>query len=313
MSSWHSYPKVYNVGHPQVADVMDGHVVIEEKIDGSQFSFGIHGGELKLRSKSLEFAPGEEHKMFELAVEQVQKIKHLLIEGYTYRCEYLQKPKHNTICYDRVPAMNLVLFDVETSESTFVRDLPQIQTGIEMQRLFGPFAFGVEIVPVLYDGPGKEVTAEMISGFMDRVSILGGSKIEGVVIKNYDRFTRDGKVMMAKHVSEKFKEVHRGDWKERHPKKLDIYTTLANEYRTPARWQKAIQHLAERGELTNSPKDIGALLKEVQRDIKDECGDEIKAKLFAHAWKTVGRGVIRGLPEWYKKQLLEKQFKQEER
>jgi hypothetical protein len=57
-----------------------------------------------------------------------------------------------------------------------------------------------------------------------------------------------------------------------------------------------------------SPKDIGLLVKEVPKDIRDECEDEIKEILFSHFWSKISRGVIRGLPEWYKKKLAEESF-----
>jgi hypothetical protein len=300
-SSWHSYPKVYNVGHPAVASILDGDVVIQEKVDGSQFSFGLHDGELKLRSKGRGFTIGTQDKMFDKAVETVAHVEDTrgLFDGLTYRCEYLMAPKHNTLCYDEIPTRNLVLFDVEQSESSFL-DIDEIVS--ESTRL------GIDNIPTLYKGPGNKVTSEVIDLLMEKTSFLGGTKIEGIVIKNYNQFTRDGKVMMAKFVSEKFKEVHNADWKDRHPGKLDIYQMLTRVYRTPARWSKAVHHMRDDGRLTNSPRDIGELIKEVQRDIIDECGDEIKQKLFNHAWKTIGRGVTRGLPEWYKEELLKEQL-----
>ena len=39
---------------------------------------------------------------------------------------------------------------------------------------------------------------------------------------------------------------------------------LAEGLRTEARWRKAVQHLREEGRLERSPKDIGALLVELQ-------------------------------------------------
>jgi hypothetical protein len=298
MTSWHSYPKVYNVGHPQVADIMDGEVVIQEKVDGSQFSFGLHGGEIKMRTRKREFCMGAQDKLFDIAASKIEEITGRLQEGYTYRCEYLAKPKHNTIKYDRVPRGNLVLFDVELSESSFQQIDPYGQAS----------QLHIESIPMLYIGPGSEVTIEMIQKFMSRESFLGGSKVEGVVIKNYSRFTRDGKVMMAKHVSEEFKEANGADWKKRHPNKSDIHDLMVHRYKTEARWHKAVQHMREDGRLESSPRDIGSLIKEVQADVKEECSEEIKQILFDEAWKKISRGIIRGLPEWYKEHLLEEQF-----
>jgi len=52
--SWHSYPKVWNLGHPNIAMLFEEDVTVEEKIDGSQFSFGIFHGELKCRSRGQQ-------------------------------------------------------------------------------------------------------------------------------------------------------------------------------------------------------------------------------------------------------------------
>ena len=42
------------------------------------------------------------------------------------------------------------------------------------------------------------------------------------------------------------------------------------------------------------------LKKEVQKDLNSECGDEIKQILYDYFVKNLIRGVVRGLPEWYK-------------
>ena len=115
-TSWHRYPKVYNLGHAWIKNLLIGPVTVEEKIDGSQFSFGRFGDELKVKSKSVELVLDYPEKMFELAVEQVKKVSHLLKDGYTYRAEYLSKPKHNALAYDRVPVNNLIFIDISPQE-----------------------------------------------------------------------------------------------------------------------------------------------------------------------------------------------------
>lgn len=54
LTSWHSYPKVYALGHRALAELLLDEVLVEEKIDGSQFSFGRFGGDLKARSKGCQ-------------------------------------------------------------------------------------------------------------------------------------------------------------------------------------------------------------------------------------------------------------------
>ena len=71
---------------------------------------------------------------------------------------------------------------------------------------------------------------------------------------------------------------------------------------------KAVQHLRERGELTESPKDIGNLIIEVREDTFKEETERLKLVLFNAFKKDIGSRLTKGLPEWYKGQLAEKQF-----
>jgi hypothetical protein len=117
--------------------------------------------------------------------------------------------------------------------------------------------------------------------------------------------------MMGKFVSEKFKEVHNKEWKNSNPNKGDVIAQIIETYTSEARWNKAIQHLKEAGALDGSPKDIGALMKEVSEDVRIECNDEIKEKLFKWAWPNIQRALTGGLPQWYKEKLLVQQFEGE--
>lgn len=296
MTSWHSYPKIYNLGHAVLKELLADPVIIEEKIDGSQISFGKFGDELKIKSKSAEIRPEHPEKMFKLAVEQIKKRFHLLQEGWTYRGEYLNKPKHNALAYDRVPQGSIILFDITIGEESY---LPYLLKKDEANRI------DLEIVPIFTIYPHSTENYLLL---LEIISCLGGQKIEGFVVKNYHRFGPDKKVLMGKFVSESFKEIHKVSWKSDNPRQNDILFLLNETYRHPARWNKALQHLAEEGKLTDSLKDIGPAMKEIAQDIGKECEQEIKDTLYKWAWPHIHRGVTRGFPEWYKEQLLKKQF-----
>lgn len=69
-----SYPKVYNLGHKAIVELFDDEVTVEEKIDGSQFSFGLVKGEdnkykLQCRSHHQIIDMSNVPKMFGKAVE----------------------------------------------------------------------------------------------------------------------------------------------------------------------------------------------------------------------------------------------------
>jgi len=303
MDSWHSYPKVYAMGHAALEGLLSDPVLVEEKIDGSQFSFGRFetddGVVVKCRSKGQQIEPHAPPKMFARAVGYVLEVADQLPLGVTFRAEVLDKPKHNTLAYDRVPRHNLIVFDVNTGHEQYA-DVPTKRDAAE--------ALDLETVPVLFAGDIED--AEQFLTMLDADSVLGGQKIEGVVVKNYGRFGRDGKVLMGKFVSEKFKEVHGKEWKQRNPGGKSIVEQLGQKYRTPARWQKAVQHLVEAGALEHSPRDIGLLMKAVAPDIEAECKDEILDSLWRWAWPHIRRDAVRGLPEWYKEQLLARQFEE---
>lgn len=76
-----------------------------------------------------------------------------------------------------------------------------------------------------------------------------------------------------------------------------------SQYKSETRWNKAIQHLRENGELTGSPSDIGRLIKEVRFDITLEEKENIKEELWKIYKDDFMRHAVSGLPEWYKKKL----------
>jgi len=287
-----SYSSPFNLGHKALEDFWTGDpVYVQEKIDGSQISFGVRDGEIFLRSRN-QMIDLEDAGMFGKAVETVRELSDggYLADGYTYRGEYLQKLRHNTIKYDRVPYKNIILFDIDKGDQDYI-DLRYIDI-VDM----------LEVAPV-YCIYTEKPSYDDLKAWLDKDSVLGGTKIEGIVLKNYTVFGRDKKVLMAKLVSENFKEVHDKSWKDRNPGANDVVARVIEKYATHARWEKALQHLMEAGELQQAPQDIPNILKEVNRDVLSECEDEIKEILFNHAWKNISRGLTRGLPEWYKEKL----------
>lgn len=291
-----SYAKIFNVGHKAIRDLFHERVLVEEKVDGSQFSFGLVDGELHCRSKRVPIHP-DDPGMFRQAYECAAARADRLQEGWTYRGEFLAKPKHNALAYNRVPHEHVVLWDIETGPGSF---LPPADKYAEAERL------GLEVVPVMYSGRVDSM-AEM-ERLLEATSFLGGQKVEGLVFKNYSRFGQDGHPLMGKFVSESFREVHRKSWREANPTQGDIRGRVVETFRTEPRWNKAVQHLRDSGELTETPRDIGKLMKAVQIDVEVECQDEIKDMLWAFFRKDVLRGVSAGLPEWYKKRLASEAF-----
>lgn len=290
-----SYPSIYALGHRAIANIFDSEVTIEEKVDGSQFSFGIIDGEFRCRSKGQQIVPSAPEKLFTLAVESVRNMP--LNPGWIYRGEYLRTPAHNTLSYSRTPYMHVILFDVQTDTETYLN---------YQQKLAEAARLGLDVVPLVHQG--RVDSLDTFKGFLDRESILGGCKIEGVVIKNYNVFTHEKKIAIGKYVSENFKEIHGVKWRASNPTKSDIVQMLVTALKTEARWNKAIQHLRDAGQITDSPQDIGKLITEIPNDILGDSKDKIIETLFDHFWPQIRRGVVAGFPEFYKDKLAAKAF-----
>lgn len=299
--SWHSYPKVFAIGHAAIREIFDGPVEVQEKVDGSQFSFNYFGGELRMRSKGAMINIASPEKMFIPAVEYVKSIQDRLFSEWTYSGEYLAKPYHNGIAYDRIPKNHIALFDVRIGYEQYLPYDELVKAGEQID---------LEVVPRLYTGlvGSPDVFREMLK----TPSFLGGHAIEGVVVKNYRRFGADDRVLMGKFVSEEFKEEQAKVWGERNPNQNDIIERMVAKYSVPARWAKAVQHLREQGKITDSPADLQYIIPEVKKDLLEECKEPIIEEMWEWAAEHIARRSVRQIPAWYKERLLTRAFEKEE-
>jgi hypothetical protein len=290
------YGKPLTLGHKWLDSLWDGTVYIQEKIDGSQFSFTVTEEDVLLcRSHNQQIYTLEEAGMFQPAVDTalVLQSKGVLTKGYIYRCEFLSKPKQNKLAYERTPEGFIILFDVDMGDQDYMR--PK-ELKAEAQKI------GLEVVPMLAKTVGGMPDLSLLDGLLDKDSILGGCKVEGIVLKNYDKLNpEDSKVLMGKYVSADFKEKMKQD---KSVKKSTLERIIL-QLRTEARWDKAIQHMTEQGELEREPRDIGKLIKAIQEDTFEEEGEWIRDTLYASFKKDIERGVVGGFAEYYKQKLAE--------
>ncbi len=297
MSKTAAFPKILHVGDKQISDLFETEVEITEKLDGSQFGFGRVDGELTIRSKGREIDLEAFDKMFGEGVAYVKSIQDRIPDGMFFYGEYLQKPRHSTLAYDRIPKNHIALFGVYNLSTREYFDYDTIQEWADK--------LDVDAVPIIARGiSSPEAVLAMVN---ERQSYLGGQKIEGVVVKAYKPWLFLGQiplnVMAGKYVTEAFKEVHGGTWTKLNTAGGKLGVLKAN-YRSEARWNKAVQHIKEAGELQGSPKDIGAIIKEIHKDIIEEEQANIKEQL----WNVFGKDILseatNGVPQWYKEKIL---------
>jgi len=293
-----SYSKVHTIGHKEILGLFEDDNEVTEKCDGSFGSCCKINGQFYARSKGEQIVVDAPQKLFTNFINNVFKLD--LYENWIYYGEVLQSPCHNALKYNRTPKNNFILFGIDKGNQDY---LPYEEMKTEGERI------GLEVVPLLFYG--KISDFNILKEFLNRESILGGTTLEGVVCKNFNKFTRDGKTMMGKFVSEQFKETNKVEWRKSNPTQGDVALTLIQKYKNEARFLKGIQHLREKGQLDESVKDIGPLMKEIRKDIFEEEKENIKEDLFKHFWPKIERGLTSNVPQWYKELLANKVFEKQ--
>ena len=126
---------------------------------------------------------------------------------------------------------------------------------------------------------------------MDRTSFLGGSTIEGVVVKREQ--------LAGKLVSDRFKEFK----KVRRIRKCDDpAVSVMNAVACEARFNKVVQHMKEKGLWKGDYSDIGWLCKELVIDVFEECEDQMKDIIWKHYERKIRKMLPGKLVPWYKKE-----------
>lgn len=300
-----SYGKVLTLGAVYTENALLGEVIIQEKVDGSQFKFGVNGkGEIVIDSKNQAIhveSPG----MFENGVDTIMKRKKIFkaVKPNTwFYAEYLQRPKHNIVAYTKTPKNHIVLFDAVV-DSKFV-ERKALESLAKMLK--------IDVIPELWRG---EITGEKIKflkEFWTTASYLGGANVEGIVIKNYIQTVLiGGQVfpLFTKLVSPKFQE--KMGVKNRKPKvdAQEFIKSFTNENR----WRKAMEFVRDEGKLLGEPKDIGAIIKRIMVDIDEEETDNIKEFFYKMYIKQIKGACTHGFPEFYKELLIKQRFEKQEK
>jgi hypothetical protein len=274
-------------------------VIIQEKVDGSQISFGrkldgfLHG---KSHKKQLDMtAP---NTMFGPAVASIKRADDKMCMGlapnYIFRGEYLSRPKHNILCYDRIPKQNVIIFDIEAGDDSKAYFPPDVVRNIASKA-------GFEVVPTLWKGQYDDVDFDLINELLKTRSILGGNLIEGIVIKCYSQRDANGDTLMCKYVRDDFKEMNGG---KKNKTQVDIVNDIGNALAVHARFEKAVQHAIEEDELMGDMTDMGILMRKLNEDFEEHV-DEIKTQLYSHYRKQIQRVSANGFATWYKGKLLD--------
>ena len=300
------YLEIPHIGEVLEDDITYGrNFVMEEKIDGSNFRFGISKSRgIMVGSKNMDMTEAPA-KMFKLAIDWVyqestqkrlnEALEALMVEDVIFYGEYLSSPHHNTIKYDKVPINNIILFDM-TIDGVY-------QTYNVLQH-YAQY-LGLSVVPILQTKDSMFAVNELAQVVNNTKSVLGDTLIEGVVVKSYDsrmHIRKHDYPFMIKYVRDEFKEMNQKNWKEQKANENPVQHILKAINKEKV-WEKAIQHAKDDGKLEGRMQDMRVLIGYLNTDIENQWKEAIKEELWVLFKEEISSQMVKGLPVWYKKSL----------
>jgi hypothetical protein len=300
-----NYPKIENVWQGEaswISHVPHGvEVSVEEKLDGSQISFGkTQDGMFYINSKRRKLyqcnAAGAEAEFpvpagFQMAVDSLVGRRNLVMPGAHFVGEAITKRRHNKIKYGRIPPSGVVVFACAV-DGEYLKDYRSVvdivlkfETAREIERL-----------------PGwTRIDDAQLSGYLSQESMLGGSTIEGVVLKPWVGDHPVRHLSMVKYVSPEFREANKT--RSIRPRNATV-DSLIDFYRTPGRWAKVIEQCKDEGVLDGAMNDMPHLLRHMNEEFEIEEADTVASTLYKAHRKDIMKGLARGFADYYREYLI---------
>ena len=203
------YQHVERLGNEEVSGLLDGEVIIQEKIDGSNLTVAYDNETKDLvicsRGRCL-YSAGVTHDNFRGAVQYILgdgKFREYLCRqdrNHILRGEWLVK---HTLLYDKESYGKFYVFDVQDFDLT-----KHHTTYLKYQDYIHELtSFKIEHVPVL--AVLNNPTPEDIVTYATGNSAYGPNPREGIVVKRYDFKNIYGRITWGKMVTADFKQKHK--------------------------------------------------------------------------------------------------------
>ena len=300
MSQFKKYPKIYHLGSEENNEFFEfgeDTVVIEEKVDGGNGSFWIDDdNNIHVGSRNRDLTTEEDEKTFakQRATLQEKLEGKELSKDYIYYIEWMAT---HTIKYDTAP--DVIGIDIRAKRSMIEGEYGLFLARDLRTQLFDEI--GIENVPLIWRGKINELKK------MEVTSLIGPSKyykgkMEGIVMKNYCRKSRQGNHQLyAKIVADEFKENNKAIFGGVRKKNTDT-EKIVTQYCTDARVKKQILKLVNEDNLPLGMELMSRLPREVANDILQEnisgIFDAYKWIDFAQFKKMISHNCVRVLKEY---------------
>ena len=238
----YKYPKIYNLGGDENKDLLlfeDDILVVEEKVDGGNFSFFINNktNDIFECSKNRNLITDNDEKTFikqRIWLREKLKGKKLNLD-YIYFCEIMAQ---HTIKYTEIP--DVIGFDIRPKHCANAEGCGMFLSREARENEFD--RLGIENVPLIWKGTVREFKKKDINEFIPKSKYYDGL-VEGIVIKNQSRKANNGNHQIyGKFVREEFKEVNKAVFGSIKDKNSDT-SKIVQEFITDARIKKIINKL----------------------------------------------------------------------
>ena len=301
------FPKVLGLGQPLLAEIFDDPVDLSSKIDGSQCRINLTESNVQCGSKNVDIA---DTKMFDLAYQQADRIWNEKVwwtfgDDITLFTEFLNKPKHNVLKYDRVPKNSLYVFGaLIDGKHLSTEELIELATELDIEP------------PHIIASQVKINNPEDLNEYLETESVLGGTKVEGIVIRNsyksyppllVSTMAFTNYPLVGKLVRDDFKERLQKEWSTKKQRETPL-AKVSTEFFTDARFNKAINHLNDAGKITYEMNNLKDIIPEFYSDLIDEERQEIMELALDDFWRQLKRKSDNFVVKEWKRYLVEKQF-----
>ncbi|MFA5407002.1 MAG: RNA ligase family protein [Candidatus Nanoarchaeia archaeon] len=272
MSEFIKYPSIYRLGKDEVRDLLaynEDTIIIEEKVDGGNFSFFMENETLHECSRNRDLTQEGDEKTFigkrvwlREHLAQLSNQGVLLNPDYLYYAECMDK---HTLHYSKAP--HFIGLDIRVKHS-MKEEGPGLFLGVEAKT--NEFKrIGIETTPIIWQGNSGELKKLDLEKLVP-MSHFGEIQSEGICIKNYNRMAPGTHhQLFAKIVREEFKECNKAVFGGVHDKDTDTNKIVA-EFITPARIRKESLKLINEGGLKLDLTLMSKLPSNVIKDVLKE-------------------------------------------
>ena len=280
------WPKIKNLGEGPTRSLFGQHVVIEEKIDGSNIAvmFDSDCG-IKANSRRGMIKLDNPPSSCRVGVNYLKNISNLLNPDVTYFFECRDDIDSHHTSYQRVPANGLVLLDIVSNNGEWYSSENKRMVA---EILNCEYSFMSELKPPW--------SLHELAEFMEHDSMLGNN-MEGVVVKNIN----ESEHIMAKLVRYEYRESFIPNWSGRDDLS-SIAASTSVAVATEIRFDKVAQKMSDNYELKNDRADIGKLVMAIWDDVIEEESDKFQ-ELSSKQIKDVRNDINRRATIWYKAKL----------